>query len=345
MSAVRCPRGSIPLWGSVIPGNTGKPKRDALKIDPTLDPEEAMAFVFDPRHHHPTSTREFDTAVWHNAILRGRSGEDFDDEPYLTPYVVPGSDICVLLAAGGAYLDVSTEDESAPVARELNRHGITAFTLNYRFYPYTAPVPFLDCRRAMCLLRARAGEFGFDPEKICLGGFSAGGNLAATTAHLFGEMPEIPGYTPDDIDRVNPRPNALMLAYPKVIFTDTHDLLLPILGETFFTCDMNEAVRHYTVTNHMEKGVTPPTFLVGSVNDIVVDPGNLYAYAVRCHEIGVPCELHEFLEGGHGYGSARDRAYSPWAPPGDYRGLDTWCDLFAVWLEKIFRAPGERHYR
>ena len=95
----------------------------------------------------------------------------------------------------------------------------------------------------------------------------------------------------------------------------------------------------------MEKGVTPPTFLVGSVNDTVVDPGNLYAYAVRCHEIGVPCELHEFLEGGHGYGSARDRAYSPWAPPGDYRGLDTWCDLFAVWLEKIFRAPGERHYR
>ena len=85
MSAVRCPRGSIPLWGSVIPGNTGKPKRDALKIDPTLDPGEAMAFVFDPRHHHPTSTREFDTAVWHNAILRGRSGEDFDDEPYLTP--------------------------------------------------------------------------------------------------------------------------------------------------------------------------------------------------------------------------------------------------------------------
>ena len=117
MSAVRCPRGSIPLWGSVIPGNTGKPKRDVLKVDPTLDPGEAMAFVFDPRHHHPTSTREFDTAVWHNAILRGRSGEDFDDEPYLTPYVVPGSDICVLLAAGGVALFA---------LRRINKYALTA---------------------------------------------------------------------------------------------------------------------------------------------------------------------------------------------------------------------------
>lgn len=345
MSGGGCPQGSIPLYPGEVPFNTGRAKRDVLKVDPALSGEEAMAFVFDPRHHHPTSTREFDTAVFHNAILRGRCGENFDDVPYLTPYVVPGSRICVLLAAGGAYLDVSTEEESAPVARELNRHGITAFTLNYRFYPYTQPVPFVDCRRALCWLRAHADDYGFDPGKICLGGFSAGGNLAATTVHLFGELPEIPGYTPDAIDRVDPRPNALMLAYPKVIFTDTHDLLIPILGEAFFTGDVGEAVRHYTITNHMAKGVTPPSFLVGSVNDTVVDPGNLYAYAMRCHAIGVPCELHEFLEGGHGYGAARGREYSPWAPPGDYRGLDTWCDLFAIWLEKVFNPPGARHYR
>lgn len=340
------PAGSIPLYGDVVPGNTGDAKRDALHLDPDLAPEAAMAAVFDPAHHRATSTRAFDTAVWHNAILRGRASEHFDDQPYLTPYVVPGSRICVLLAAGGAYLDVSTEEESAPVARELNRHGITAFTLQYRYYPYHAPIPFLDCRRAVCCLRAHAAEYGFDPEKICLGGFSAGGNLAATTAHLFcGALPEVAGYVPDEIDAVDPRPNALMLAYPKVIFTDTADLLIPLLGDAYFAGDREAAIERYHIPYHMARGVTPPTFLIGAVNDTVVSPENLLAYAEGCRTIGVPCELHLFLEGGHGFGSARDRAYSPWAPPGDYRGVDAWCDLFAIWLEKIFSAPGTRQYR
>lgn len=334
----------IPIWGSEIPLQSGKPKKDALEIRADLSGEVALGRVFGQAKD--LTKADFDTAVWHNAILRGRSNPDFDDVPYLTPYVVPGSDICVLLAAGGAYLDVSTEDESAPVAEELNRHGITAFTLNYRFYPYTSPTMFLDCRRAICYLRAHAADYGFDPEKICLSGFSAGGNLAATTVHLFREMPEIPGYTPDEIDRIDPKVGALMLAYPKVIFTEhTSDLLIPVLGEAYVTGDRAAFEREYTVTNHMREGVTPPTFLVGSVNDAVVDPCNLYAYAEKCLAIGVPCELHEFMEGGHGYGSARNRAYSPWAPPGDYRGTDAWCDLFAIWLEKVFCPPGERRYR
>ena len=335
----------IPIWGDVIPGNTGTDKAERLHIDPALDGDRALAYVFDPAGHPPcTSTREFDTAVWHNAILRGRCSARFDDVPYLTPHVVSGSPICVLLCAGGAYLDVSTEEETAPVAEELNRHGITAFTLSYRFYPYTAPTMFLDCRRALCYLRAHAADFGFDPGKICLGGFSAGGNLAAETVHLFREMPEIPNYVPDETDSLDPRPGALMLAYPKLIFTDTADLLIPLLGDAYFTTDRARAIAHYTVTNHMSAALTPPTFLVGSVSDSVVSPENLYAYAMRCLELGIPCEVHEFLEGGHGFGSARSRPYHPFAPPGDYRGLDLWCDLFAIWLRKVFSPPGERTY-
>jgi acetyl esterase/lipase len=334
----------IPIWGDTIPYNTGRPKWDSLKVDPNLPPEEAMAAVFDPAHHTATSTREFDTAVWHNAILRGRVSRNFDDVPYLEPHVVEGSRICVLLCAGGAYLDVSTEDESRPVAEELNRHGITAFTLQYRIYPYTAPTMFLDCRRAVCYLRAHADEWGYDPDMICLGGFSAGGNLAATTAALFGEMPKIPGYTPDEIDRVSARPNALMLAYAKVIFTDTADLLVPLLGSAYFEGDRAAAVKHYTIPPHLSKDA-PPAFLVCSQNDRVVNPLNSFAYASRCAELGISYELHVFAEGGHGYGSARNRAYSPWAPPGDYRGTESWTDLFAIWLEKTFSPPGKRNYR
>ncbi len=334
----------IPIWNETIPYNTGLPKWDALKVDPNMAPWEAMGFVFDPEHNVATSTVAFDTAVWHNAILRGRVSRNFDDVPYLTPYVVEGSDICVLLCAGGAYIDVSTEDESAPVARELNRHGITAFTLNYRIYPYTAPAMFLDCRRAICWLRHHAAEFGFDPNKLCLGGFSAGGNLAATTANLFVDLPQIPGYTPDEVDREPARPNALLLGYPKVIFTDTSDLLIPVLGDNYFQGDRQALVQAYTIPFHMT-GETPPTFLFNSQNDTVVHSRNLFAYAQKLHELGVPYEMHSFLEGGHGYGSAKDREYSPWAPPGDYRGTDLWTDLFAIWLEKIFRQPGQRNYK
>ena len=120
----------IRIWGENIPFNTGLSKKDYLTINPDISPDSAMAAVFNPCGRRIDSTVNFDTAVWHNTIKSGRVSDRFDDVPYLVPYIAKESKICVLLCAGGAYIDVSTEEESAPAARLLNSYGITVFTLN-----------------------------------------------------------------------------------------------------------------------------------------------------------------------------------------------------------------------
>lgn len=331
----------IRIWGEDIPFNTGLSKKDYLTINPDISPDSAMAAVFNPCGRRIDSTVNFDTAVWHNTIKSGRVSDRFDDVPYLVPYIAKESKICVLLCAGGAYIDVSTEEESAPAARLLNSYGITVFTLNYRISPYRFPAMLSDCRRAIRYLRAHSEEYGFDRDKICLGGFSAGGHLAAYAANTFGEADQIPDYTPDKIDAESACVNALLLVYAKLIFTDTAELLIPMFGSDFLTGDRKKYIEEYTVTNRMSSS-SPPAFLVNSVDDSVVSEKNPLAYASKCHELKIPFEMHSFLEGGHGYGSARDREYSRWAPPGDYSGTECWTDLFAIWLKKVFYRPGER---
>lgn len=45
-------------------------------------------------------------------------------------------------------------------------------------FDYQFPVPFLDARRAIRTVRARAAEWGIDPHKVGVMGSSAGGDLA-----------------------------------------------------------------------------------------------------------------------------------------------------------------------
>lgn len=232
----------IRIWGENIPFNTGLSKKDYLTINPDISPDSAMAAVFNPCGRRIDSTVNFDTAVWHNTIKSGRVSDRFDDVPYLVPYIAKESKICVLLCAGGAYIDVSTEEESAPAARLLNSYGITVFTLNYRISPYRFPAMLSDCRRAIRYLRAHSEEYGFDRDKICLGGFSAGGHLAAYAANTFGEADQIPDYTPDEIDAESACVNALLLVYAKLIFTDTAELLIPMFGSDFLTGDRKKYI-------------------------------------------------------------------------------------------------------
>ena len=68
-----------------------------------------------------------------------------------------------------------------------------------------------DARRAVRLVRSRAKEWGVDPARVGLMGFSAGGELAILAGTKFE-----PGQSDasDPIDRLDSRPDFLMLIYP-----------------------------------------------------------------------------------------------------------------------------------
>ena len=72
------------------------------------------------------------------------------------------------------------EDDNIAIVREI---GIAVAAVNYRLAPrHPFPAAIDDCYAALCWLHAEAKSLDVLPERIAIGGSSAGGGLAAGLA-------------------------------------------------------------------------------------------------------------------------------------------------------------------
>src|SRR5687767_13281501 len=123
----------------------------------------------------------------------------------------------MLICPGGGYWNLFWELEGEEVAAWLTSRGITGIILKYRVPRRPDEVkgeparrPLQDAQRGVSLVRSKAREWGIDPNKIGMIGFSAGGYLAIATAAGF----EKRTYEPiDEVDKVSCRPDFAILAY------------------------------------------------------------------------------------------------------------------------------------
>src|SRR5260221_764040 len=110
-------------------------------------------------------------------------GTDTCDRPEMTPYrprQERANGTAVVIFPGGGYQHLAMGHEGIDVANWLAGRGITAFVVRYRLGPrYHHPVMLGDAQRAIRTARSRAEEFGVDPHRIGVIGFSAGGALRA----------------------------------------------------------------------------------------------------------------------------------------------------------------------
>ena len=88
------------------------------------------------------------------------------------------SDAAVVILPGGGYGSRAPHEGEA-YAQLFNTFGMDAFVVDYRVSPNIFPLPLLDARRAMRLIRSNAEEYGIAKNKILIMGSSAGGHLAA----------------------------------------------------------------------------------------------------------------------------------------------------------------------
>jgi len=239
--------------------------------------------------------------------------------PSLEPYILASDKphAAMIVCPGGGYYGKAPH-EGEPVALWLNRIGLSTFVLDYRVFPYHHPAPMLDVQRAIRKVRFHCTRWNIDPHKIGILGFSAGGHVASTAATHFD--PGNPDAL-DPIDRVSSRPDALVLCYPVITFTEfRHDgSRVALIGE-----NPPEELVHYLSNETQVTSSTPPTFLWHTANDDGVPVENSLLFAGSLSRNKVPFDLHIFQDGPHGVGLAEDNPT-----------LSAWTRLCENWLRSI----------
>ncbi len=208
----------------------------------------------------------------------------------------------VVICPGGGYWGLAIDHEGKQTAEWFNSIGISAFVLKYRL-PDDAIMkdksvgPLQDAQEAIRLVRRNANQWNIDPNKIGIMGFSAGGHLASTASTHFNEKV----YEP--IDTTSARPDFSLLIYPVI----SMDSAITHSGSRLFLLDENPSkVQVKRFSNELQvTAQTPPAFIIHSLDDNVVPVQNSINYALAMKKFNVPCELHIYQHGGHGYGLGR----------------------------------------
>jgi acetyl esterase/lipase len=106
------------------------------------------------------------------------------------------SGLALVFLHGGAWYMMDKDFGTRHFFRHLVAQGHTVMDVSYRLCPEVDIYGMIgDVKRAIAWMKANASRYGVDPEKIVLGGGSAGGHLA----QLAGYTPQHPGLTPEDL--------------------------------------------------------------------------------------------------------------------------------------------------
>jgi acetyl esterase/lipase len=184
-----------------------------------------------------------------------------------------------------------------PQSRHLAGRGMIAIVADYRVKSRQDAKPadcVSDAKACVRWVRANAGRLGIDPERIAVGGGSAGGHLAAAVATL-------PGLdTAKDDKSVSCLPNALVLFNPATVLTTFPGLDLKGFGAGLdkekFGCEPTEI----SPLHHVKKG-TPPTIIFHGKADTTVPYTTVEKFAEVMKAAGNRCDLVGYEGQPHGF--------------------------------------------
>ena len=252
----------------------------------------------------------------------GALGASPEDQPAITPFIAPKSSAtgaAVLVFPGGGYEHLAWEKEGTNVASWLNTLGVSAFVVRYRLGPrYHHPTMLIDVRRAVRVVRDRAADWGIDPSRIGVIGFSAGGHMASTAAThwTLGD-----GASADPVERVSSRPDLAILVYP--VITMTAQYAHPGSRRNLIGEHPDDQLVRATSSEMQVTRDSPPTFIVATSDDATVPVQNSLLFYDALRAAGVPAELHVLETGRHGFGLGQGDA-----------SLSTWTTMCESWLRR-----------
>jgi acetyl esterase/lipase len=224
--------------------------------------------------------------------------------PTSEPVAVPA----LIWIHGGGYIMGSANAEDAMVKSIVSAVGCAVISVDYRLAPETPyPGPLEDCYAALKWLSTHADELGVDPNRIAVGGSSAGGGLAAALALLARDRGEFP----------------LLFQFLIAPMIDDRTCTLvephPYTGEFIWTREANRFgwtsllgqepggsdISPYAAVARAEnlEGL-PATFINVGAIDLFLEED--MEYARRLLRAGVPTELHVYRGAYHGFRMVAD---------------------------------------
>lgn len=233
--------------------------------------------------------------------------------PSITLFLPPAdkrNGMAIIVCAGGGYgaLDWKTHVEYA--AAVFNPKGVAIIGLKYRLRPPhkldnagIQALTLMDAKRAVRLVRHRAGEWGLNPQQIGIAGYSAGGNLSMNLAANFDSGDS---KAADPIERESSRPD--------------------------FAVGLATWHWRQKQSPFVFKKDTPPVFLVHATNDGINGGAPIElprAIKADLEKLGVPVKIHEFDEGAHGVGNLIPQRVKNGFPPAK------WPELLLEWLPGV----------
>lgn len=233
----------------------------------------------------------------------------------------------VIICPGGGYRFVS-EREAEPVALQFSAMGFHACILRYSIYPAKFPTAITQLAKTVAYVRGHAKEWNVNSDKILVGGFSAGGHLAASLGTLWHEK-----FLEDimQMPKENYKPNGMILCYP-VISSGQY------AHRDSFTALLQDQYDELLEKTSLEKQVTrntPPAFLWHTFEDELVPIENTLLFVSAMNEQKIPFELHIYQRGGHGLSLANEETRGE----NDHNPCQTecqnWITMAGTWLKKL----------
>ena len=241
--------------------------------------------------------------------------------PTITPFIPAkgtANGTAIVIFPGGGYSGLSMDKEGYRVAKAFNQLGVTAFVVKYRLPSDSIMVdktigPLQDAQQAVLIVRKHAAEWGLNPAKIGIIGFSAGGHLASTEGTHFDRL------VIEDKENISVRPDFMMLLYPVISFGPMAHVgsRENLLGKTPSQAQLDLYSNEKQITAN-----TPPTFLVHAGDDDVVPVQNSLMFYDALLSAKVKAEMHLFEAGGHGFGLNNPK------------NKDKWIDWAKNWLDE-----------
>ena len=258
-------------------------------------------------------------------------GDAPGDKPSITVYRAPANKAngaSVVICPGGGYGFLADDHEGKQVAEFFNGIGVAAFVLKYRIVGKDRPgplhpAPLEDAQRAIRLVRSKAADFGIDPKRVGIMGFSAGGHLASSAATHFdkGGLKN-----DDDVEKQSCRPDFAILAYPVISMEDgvTHGgSKANLLGK-----DPDPKLVELLSNEKQVTKETPPCFVWSTQEDKAVPVTNSLRFVAALQQNGIDYDFHVYQKGPHGIGLSEGKNG---AAAGD---IHPWGKDFLFWMRQ-----------